>query len=350
MLNVGIIGAGHISESHIKSYMENGNCVIRAIADLNLKNAQNRAREFGIENAYSDYMEILNDESIDAVSVATPTFTHKDIVIAALKSGKNVLCEKPPALNAAEVIECVEAAKKSGKLLMYGLVLRFRPQIQFLKKYIDDGKMGRFVSAECVRVERCSGMQSWFNDRAKGGGILRDEAIHEIDNILYLMGYPKPKAVVANQCFMNKDLPKKFGYDGWKSYDTNKYDNNVESSIEGFVTLDNGASIRVKAAPILNAVKAERYVDISGEKAGVRIQSGISGDNALKLLEVGDNCFLETVPVLEKKIPFRQQINHFVDCCLNGAECICKLEQVVALMQIIDAMYESADTCKPVIF
>ena len=221
MLRVGIIGAGHISESHIKAYQANGNCEIKAIADMNEKYAQERAKEFGIEKAYSDYRDILKDESIDAVSIATPTFTHKDIVIEALNSGKNVLCEKPPALNADEVRECEEAAKKSGKLLMFAFVCRFKVQTQFLKKYIEEGRMGKFVSAECVRVSRCSGSQAWFASRAKGGGVLRDAAIHEIDSILYLMGYPKPKLVVANQNFFNKDLPAKFGYAGWKSYDTN---------------------------------------------------------------------------------------------------------------------------------
>lgn len=350
MLNIGIIGAGHISESHIKSYLENGNCVIRAIADLNLKNAQSRAAEFGIEKVYSDYREILKDESIDAVSVATPTFTHKDIVIEALKSGKNVLCEKPPALNAEEVKACAEVAKSTGKLLMYGFVLRYRSETEYLKKYIDEGKMGAFVSAECVRVLRCSGSQAWFGSRAKGGGILRDVAIHEIDNVLYLMGYPKPKVVVANQSFLNKDLPQRYGQAGYKSFDTNKYVNDVESSIEGFITLDNGASIRVKAATVLNAVQPDYYIDISGEKAGAKIQKGVAGDNDLKILEVGENCYLESVPLLDKKIPFRQQINHFVDCCMNGTECVCKPEQAVAVMQIIDAMYESANTGNPVIF
>jgi len=350
MLKVGIIGAGHISESHIKSYQANGNCVIKAIADLNLENAQERAKEYGIEKAYSDYREILKDESIDAVSIATPTFTHKDIVIEALNSGKNVLCEKPPALNADEVRECAEVAKKTGKLLMYGFVLRFRVQTQFLKKYVEAGKMGRFVSADCVRVDRCSGSQAWFSSRAKGGGVLRDAAIHEIDNVLYLMGYPKPKMVVANQSFLNRDLPKKLGDEGWKSFDTNKYDNDVESSIEGFVVLDNGASIRVKTAAILNTINEARFLEISGENAGARIESGVAGSHDLKLVEIGDSCFVETVPLLEKKVPFREQINHFADCCLNGTECICKPEEAVALMQIIDAMYESADTGKPVIF
>ena len=349
MLNVGIIGAGHISESHIKSYQANGNCVIKAIADLNLKNAQKRAAEFGIEKAYDNYWEILNDASIDAVSVATPTFTHKGIVIDALNSGKHVLCEKPPALNADEVQACVEAAKKSGKLLMYGLVLRFRPQTRYLKEFVDAGKMGAFVSADCVRVSLCSSAESWFASRAKGGGILRDAAIHEIDNVLYLMGYPKPKVVVANQSFVNRDLPKKLG-GGWESYDTNQYENDVESAIEGFVTLDNGASIRVKTAAILTSVDPIRSITIDGEKASVKIQGGVAGNHDLKILELVDDHYVEAVPWLSKKVPFREEINHFVDCCLNGTECICKPEEAIALMQIIDAMYESAETGKPVVF
>lgn len=350
MLNIGIIGAGHISASHIKSYQANSHCVIKAIADINLQNAQKRAKEFGIEKVYTDYWDILNDESIDAVSIATPTFAHKDIVIDALNSGKNVLCEKPPALNADEVRECVETAKKSGKLLMYGLVLRFRTQTQYLKKYIDAGKMGAFVSAECVRVSLSAGSDGWFANRSKGGGGLRDAAIHEIDNVLYLMGYPKPKLVVANESFVNKDLPEKRGDKGWESYDTNKYDYDIESAIEGFVTLDNGASIHIKSANILNTVNPDRYIAISGEKAGFKIQSGIAGDQDLKMLELVDNNFVETVPLLKNKSSFQEEINHFVDCCLNGTECIIKPEEGVILMQIIDALYESAETGKPVIF
>lgn len=350
MLKVGIIGAGHISESHIKAYQANGNCEIKAIADLNLKNAQERAKEFGIEKAYSDYRDLLKDESIDAVSIATPTFTHKGIVIDALNSGKHILCEKPPALNADEVRECVEVAKKSGKLLMYAFALRFRAQTQYLKKYVEAGKMGAFVSAECVRVERCSGSQGWFANRSKGGGTLRDGCIHELDNILYIMGYPKPKMIVANQSFINRDLPKTLGDEGWKSYDTNTYDNDTESSIEGFIVLDNGASIHVKASCVLNIIHEDRFLEISGEKAGARIERGIAGSHDLKLVEIGDNCFVENVPLLEKKSPFPEQINHFVDCCLNETECICKPEEAVMLMQIIYAMYESADTGKPIIF
>lgn len=350
-MKIGIIGAGHIASFHIKAYQANANCEIKAIADINEKNALDRAEEFGIEKAFSDYREILKDESIDAVSIVTPTFTHKDIVIEALKAGKNVLCEKPPALNAEEAIECEKAAKESDKLLMYAMVFRFNDQMQYLKKYIEAGKMGNFVRAECVRaMSRCSGAQGWFASRAKGGGTLRDEIIHELDSTLYLMGYPKPKVVVANQSFANKDLPAKLGAEGWKSFDTSSFERDIESSIEGFIILDNGASIKTKAASILNSVKLERFIDIAGEKAGARYEVGIAGDQDLKFVELTEDGFSEVVPQLKKKNNYESQINHFVDCCTNGTECICKPEEAVVLMQIIDAIYKSADTGNPVIF
>ena len=91
MLNVGIIGAGTISQYHIQAFCKNANCNVVAIADINKALAEKRAKDNGIEKAYGDYREILNDKSIDAVSIVTPTFTHKNIIVEALRSGKDVL-------------------------------------------------------------------------------------------------------------------------------------------------------------------------------------------------------------------------------------------------------------------
>lgn len=124
MLKIGIIGAGSMSQHHIGPYQATGKCEVKAIADLNLDFAKQKAAEFNIPDVYDDYRELLKDESIDAVSIVTPTFTHKQIMLDAIKSGKHILCEKPPALNADEVRECCEAAKKSDKVIMYGLVCR----------------------------------------------------------------------------------------------------------------------------------------------------------------------------------------------------------------------------------
>lgn len=345
MLKIGLIGAGHISANQLNAFKNIQNCEVVAIADINIENAKLRAKEYGIESVYSDYNEILKDDSIDAVSIVTPTFTHKQIVVDALRSGKHVLCEKPPVLNAKEAEECKKAAEECGKLLMFAFVCRFHNSTQYLKKYIQHGKMGEIVCGDCYRVSRCSGGNGWFVNREKGGGTLIDECIHEIDLLMYLMGYPDVKYVAANESYVNADLPIKFGSKGWESFDKNSYSNSVESYIEGFVMLDNAASIRFKAGKVLNAVKPGRSFEITGANAGARVEG-----NKLEMVEVSDDCFVEACPDMAKNNAFEDEIAHFVDCILNGTECMIKPSEAVTLMKIIDSLYKSAETKMPVMF
>lgn len=353
MLKIGIIGAGSISVSHIEPYLANENCEIKSIADINIEQARKRAKEYNIENVYADYHEILNDDSIDAVSIVTPTFTHKEIILESLKSGKHILCEKPPALNAKDAAECRDAAKKYGKCLMFGLVCRFKSEMKFMKQYIDSGKMGKILCGEAVRMHRCDRTQGWFLSKSKaGGGPLIDAAIHELDDVLYLMGYPKPKAVLGFTSDINKDLPQKIKgmNEGWVSADTRTYERNVENVASGFVTFDNGAYLFIKTSTVLHTVTDDTYVELSGEKAGARLEP-FNEANRIKLLECSDDYYLREVkPVIADNNFFQEEIDHFVDCCINGTECICKLDECVTLMKIIDAIYKSAETGETIYF
>lgn len=353
MLVIGIIGAGSISDFHIKPYLANENCRIKAIADLNIELATEKAKKYNIEKVYSDYKDILNDDEIDAVSIVTPTFTHKNIVIEAIKSGKHILCEKPPALNAEETRECAELAKKSNRLLMYAFVCRFRSQVEYMKNYIDAGKMGKIISGEAIRTSLCQKSGGWFlNKSHSGGGPLIDVVIHEIDSILYLMGYPKPKSVLGFTSDVNKDLPSSIkGFEkGWVSADKNRYERDVENVASGYITFENGSYLFVKTSSVLNVVKEERFMDICGEKAGVRMEPDNPGSE-LKLVELTEDHYIrEVIPKIENINAYKGEIDHFVDCCINGTECICKPDEAVQLMEIIDAIYKSAETGEVVVF
>ena len=353
MFVVGIIGAGSISDFHIEPYLNSGQCKIAAIADLNEKLAKEKAAKYGIEKVYTDYRDLLADKNIDAVSIVTPTFTHKNIVLEALQSGKHVLCEKPPAISAAETKECAEMAKKTGKLLMYAFVCRFRSQMKYMKAYVDAGKMGKIVSAEAIRTHLCDSTAGWFLSKAKsGGGPLKDANIHEIDSILYLMGYPKPKAVMGFTSNVNSDLPGKVQgrTSGWVSSDLNSYERDVENVASGYITFENGAYLFVKTSTVLNVVKEETYMDIAGEKAGVRMMPLDPGEE-LRMVELTENNYLrETKPIIQDSDMYGDQVKHFLDCCINGTECICKPQEAVQLMEIIDAIYESAETGKAIYF
>ena len=350
-LNVGIIGAGSISKNHLTYYKENPNVNLIAISDLNEELARDKKEQFGLQYYVTDYQALLADPSIDAVSVATPTFTHSRIVIDALRAGKHVLCEKPPALNAEEAEQCAQVAKETGKVLMYGLVCRFGAETQFLKEQVDQGKFGQVRYAEASRVGRCSQLKGWFVDKNKAGGGMLDATIHEVDSCLWLMGYPKPISVLGYTNHINKDLPQRVKgvTEYYQSSDINTYERTVESMASAMVTFENGACLHIKSGAIINSVNTGAFIDIAAEKAGARFNRFGKELQLLELTEEG--AFEESVPTFSQDMPaFQKEINHFVDCCLNGTPCLIAPEECVQLMRIMDACYLSAETGKPVMF
>ena len=135
MISIGIIGCGHWGPNHIRNFMRSSQARVDRCADLS------RARLEAIEAQYpgmrvtEDYRELLSDDGIDAVVVATPTATHFEIVRASLLAGKDVLCEKPLALDAEGCDELVAIAEKEGRILMVGHVFLFNVGIGMLREY-----------------------------------------------------------------------------------------------------------------------------------------------------------------------------------------------------------------------
>ena len=95
VLNVGIIGTGTLAGFHMDAYRNNPNVNIVAVCDFNVERAKKRAAEYGAQEVYRDYRQMLSSSLIDAVSVITWNSTHADITMDALNAGKHVLCEKP---------------------------------------------------------------------------------------------------------------------------------------------------------------------------------------------------------------------------------------------------------------
>ena len=349
--NVAIIGAGSICKVHIEGYRSTPGITIAVICDLNEALAQSRAREFGIPKVCTDYREVLADPTIDAVSVVTPTFTHRNIVVDALNSGKHVLCEKPPALTCQEALDCEEAAKRSGKVLMYGFVMRFHAPHQFLKEFIDAGKMGDIYYAEATRMENCSDIGGWFREKSKaGGGCLMDAAIHQLDLLLYLMGYPKVKSVKGYANDVNKDLPDRIRglSHSYTSASHTTVARTVESFASAMITFEGNKNLFIKASHIANTANPGSRFELIGDKGGV----AANGDD-LKLLMLDDtNFFMETKPWIAKarESKFNPEIRHFVDSCNGKTECICNASQGTQIIRIMNAIYESAETGREVLF
>ncbi len=349
-LKVAIIGAGTISKRHLDGYKVIPGVTLAAVCDLNEARARELAEEYGAEKAYADYHEVLNDPTIDAVSIVTPTFTHGKIVNEALAAGKHVLCEKPPALTYEEALQNEEAAKKSGKVLMYGFVVRFMDSSKYLKEYIEEGRMGEIYYAEASRMSNNSELGGWFRDKTKsGGGMLMDAAIHQLDLLLWLMGYPKVKSVKGFTSDVNKDLPERIRGTraSYLSADNTPIPRTIESFSTGYITFEDGKNLVIKAAHIANTPNVGTRYELLGDKSGV-----YSEGNGLKFRTIDEaNFFADFHPMIaESGKHFNAEIQHFVDCCHGDAQCIPNASEGTQIIRILNAIYESAETGREILF
>lgn len=194
MIKVGIIGYGKMGRVRGHEVSANSKAKVVSVFD-----AAEIDTEFPVV-ASAD--EIIRSPSVDAVFICTPNYLNKPLTVQALKAGKHVFCEKPPAFNAAEVAEIQEAEGVSGKVLMYGFNHRHHESIQHMKKIIDSGEFGRVLWMR-GRYGKSVDKSFYDNWRSKinlaGGGILIDQGIHMLDLFLYLGGdFDSVHASVSN--------------------------------------------------------------------------------------------------------------------------------------------------------
>lgn len=148
-------------------------------------------------HAYTCRQELLADDKIDLVTVATPNDVHKEIVIDALRAGKNVICEKPVTLSSADLEEMIAEAEKSGKIFTVHQNRRFDGDYLRIKKVFEDGTLGNVFCIE-HRVHGSRGIPSgWRTEAAKGGGMVLDWGVHLLDQMLCLMGDRKLLSIYA---------------------------------------------------------------------------------------------------------------------------------------------------------
>ena len=139
----GIIGAGRISQSFARDIQSVKNAQLIAIAARDTLSAQTFATLFAVSKAYGSYAELFADSAIDAVYVATPHNLHFEQVLAAIKAGKHVLCEKPVTVSSEECRQLIEAAKVNNVFFMEAMWTYFLPAIRKAQEWVEAGRIGK---------------------------------------------------------------------------------------------------------------------------------------------------------------------------------------------------------------
>ena len=190
----GIIGAGDIVRKRIVPAMQElANSEVIAITRAKADLAEAFAAEFGIPKWYSDYREMLVDDEIDAVYIASPVYLHAEHTIAAAKAGKHVLCEKPMAMDAAECDLAIAACEANKVKLGIAYYRRFYPVIERIRQAFRDGEIGKPVFVQINTFEAFDPEpdhpRRWFVEKAKsGGGPMMDFGCHRLEILIDLFG------------------------------------------------------------------------------------------------------------------------------------------------------------------
>ncbi len=359
-LRIGIIGCGGIANGkHMPALSKLKDVEMVAFCDIVEERAQKAAKEYGAEGAqvFTDYRELLKLD-LDVVNVLTPNKSHSPITVDALEAGKHVMCEKPMAINTEEAMKMVEAAKRTGKKLTIGYQNRFRPDSMYLKKCIEAGDLGDIYYARALAIRRRA-VPTWgvfLDAEQQGGGPLIDIGTHALDLTLWEMDNYEPDMVVGS--VFRKLGDNENSANAWGPWDPKEF--TVEDSAFGFVRMKNGATIVLESSWALNMIDAnEAKTILCGDKAGADMlgKDGglrINGERFSKMyvtepaLTAGSVAFFDgDLGGNAEDVEARMWIDHVKD---NSKPLVVKPEQALVVTQILEAIYESGKTGKPVFF
>ena len=270
-MNIGILGFGSMGRTHT--------CAISSLPyfyelDFEAKLAgiytrtpetRERARdEFGFTKAYSSEDEMINDPSIDIIDVTTPNIAHYETLKKAIAAGKNIYCEKPLCVTAAQAKEIASLARERGVTAQIVFNTRFLSPMLRAKELVDEGRLGKIISFNCSFLHSsCTDLSKkagWKQDRTVcGGGVLFDLGSHALDLVYYLCGRYKSVTGMAQIAH-----PVRLGMDG------REWHTNADEAFYMLAELECGAKGTVTASKLALGANDDFTIEVYGDRGAIR--------------------------------------------------------------------------------
>lgn len=342
----GVIGIGGIAQRRtVPEMIEfSKNAELVAVMDVRKDLVENLAKKFGAKYWYLKEEDLLKNDEVEAVYIATPTYLHYKQVLMAAKAGKHVLCEKPLGLNVEECEKMIEEARRNNVLLGVGFMMRFHAIHQKAREMIRDGRIGKPVLARAQLTCWYPPIEgAWRQDpKLGGGGSLIDMGSHCIDLLETLLS-SKVREVAAFQDTLVHDYP-------------------VEDTSVVLLRFENGAIGIVDNCFNVPDEASHNRLEIYGSMGSILAEGSIGQDPYGKLyVHIAPQkeyeaqqlraAQIETKGYEVKFEPIRMyaaEIDHFSRCIIEGKEPEISGEAGLWNMKIISACYESAKTGKAV--
>ncbi len=202
-INIAVIGTGRMGSVHVANLARKiPEANLSAICDIRLEVAQKLADDLGIDRVVQDYHELLQDDEIEAVLIATSTNTHADIIIDCALAGKHIFCEKPLALDLKSIDRALAAVNKTRVKLQVGFNRRFDKSFQRVREVVQSGEIGR----PCVlRITNRDPELPAKEFLKVSGGMFLDMTIHDFDMVRFQVGEVEELYAIGN-VLIDEDL------------------------------------------------------------------------------------------------------------------------------------------------
>ncbi|MBE6571894.1 MAG: Gfo/Idh/MocA family oxidoreductase [Ruminococcaceae bacterium] len=352
-VKVGIIGTGWIAEAHIRSYQNQPDVEVVALADLIPGKAEKFKATWNVEGARcyegdNAHLKMLEAEQLDAVSVCTYNRTHAVCTIDSLKHGVPVLLEKPMCVTLEEAIEICKAEKETGKIVSVGFQPRFDVNMKQVKAVVESGVLGKIYYIQTGGGRR-HGIPtpfgtSFIEDKTAGLGALADIGCYSLDMVLNAIGYPKPLKVSGYKSDFFGKNPEYY-----KNPDHPEYAElfGVDDFAAAFVRLEGDIILDFRIAWAMNMDTSGDTL-IYGTKGGLRIPStecwnGTIGGPMTIYSDVGGNRVETVIPLAapDKVSNFDKKIRSFIDAVKTGAPSPVPTSQILYNQAILSGIADS---------
>ena len=326
MLKIGLLGAGRIGQVHAAAISAHPDSVLAAVSDVYVPAAEALATPYDAAVKSSD--EIIANSAIDAVLVATSTDTHSDLIEAATRAGKAVLCEKPVDLSLARARVCLANAEQTGQPVMVGFNRRFDPNFALIKAGLAAGEIGK---AELLSITSFDPAPPPVSYIKVSGGLFRDMMIHDFDMANFIMGEAPVSISATGSCVVDPEI----GAAG-----------DIDTAIVTLTYADG------KLAVIKNSRRAgygyDQRLEVLGA-AGLLQVNNMLESSVVKSTTDGVVSAKPTYFFLERYMPaYRAEWAAFVEAMQANNPMPVTLKDGVQALAMAEAAKQSLDTGKPV--
>lgn len=345
-LKLGIIGYGGMGYWHSVNACNVKN--VEVVAAYDICEAQVEAAKKANLRGYSDLNEFLSDKEINTVLVATPNDVHKELVIAAAKAGKNVISEKPVALNVKELDEMILAAKENNVIFTVHQNRRWDKDYVTAKKVFDSGVLGKVFTIES-RLHGSGGLiHGWRSLKEYGGGMVYDWGVHFLDQLLNMV----PGKIISVYADLHSVINKE-----------------VDDYFKILLKFDNGISVQTEVGTF--CLRSLPRWFICGDQGSMTIEDFECGGGITKVTALAEKIepvivqtkagptrtFAPQPPETRENIELPEVEANWIDFYSNVAKVIDGTEELIVkpcevrrVLSLIEAVFKSYETGQVVDF